>query len=260
MSGEYDLDPELARELFLRPRQARVQVPGMVVIDRPDLWQLVTPSFRNGGLNEVAFAQLDEAGADAAIDAAIDEYRRRGIRFRWAVIPGSRPADLADRLAARGLERVDARGMTRPTTPAIAAPPAAAGIEVTLAQDLAGIDRFTEVMSAGWSVDPGPFGDYHRRAIADSPRYRFWVAALEGRPVGAGAAIHFERSSFLIGAVVLPEARGRGVYRALIAARLADAAACGIGLATVHALARSSAPILEGLGFEAVADFPIFHG
>jgi GNAT superfamily N-acetyltransferase len=46
--------------------------------------------------------------------------------------------------------------------------------------------------------------------------------------------------------------RGRGAYRALLAARLARLRALGIGLATTHAREHSSAPILERLGFETV--------
>ena len=56
----------------------------------------------------------------------------------------------------------------------------------------------------------------------------------------------------LIGAVVLPEFRGRGVYRALIGARARDTLAGGRTLLTCQARAQTSAPILLGLGFHEV--------
>ena len=48
---------------------------------------------------------------------------------------------------------------------------------------------------------------------------------------------------------MLPEARGKGAYQALVDARLRYAAAQGIPLATSQAKADTSAPILERLGF-----------
>jgi GNAT superfamily N-acetyltransferase len=47
---------------------------------------------------------------------------------------------------------------------------------------------------------------------------------------------------------VVPAFRGRGIYRALVRARLAHAAAEGATLALVHAEPTSS-PILQRLGF-----------
>jgi GNAT superfamily N-acetyltransferase len=55
-------------------------------------------------------------------------------------------------------------------------------------------------------------------------------------------------AAYLIGGVVLPELRGRGVYRALVRARL-EAVRGRLSLATTHAREATSAPILERLGF-----------
>lgn len=56
----------------------------------------------------------------------------------------------------------------------------------------------------------------------------------------------------LSGAAVLPTARGRGVYRALIVHRWRDAVERGTPALTVQAGAMST-PILEQLGFVTVA-------
>src|SRR5690606_31002555 len=86
---------------------------GTEVIERPGWLQLITPSFRLGGLNEVVYAQLDEHDADAVIDAAIARYRELGLRFRWTVTPECRPADLATRLEQRGFVRIELVAMVR---------------------------------------------------------------------------------------------------------------------------------------------------
>ena len=68
----------------------------------------------------------------------------------------------------------------------------------------------------------------------------------------------FERSAYLVGGVVLPAFRGRGVYRALIAARLRHARAAGVAVVTTQARAATSAPILARLGFVALVECESF--
>lgn len=53
----------------------------------------------------------------------------------------------------------------------------------------------------------------------------------------------------LFGAGVIPEFRGRGAYRGLLAARLDDARDRGATLALVHARSGTSGPILCRVGF-----------
>lgn len=57
---------------------------------------------------------------------------------------------------------------------------------------------------------------------------------------------------YLVGGLVAPEVRGRGIYRALVAARLAFLRERGMPLAITHARDATSAPMLEHLGFGTV--------
>jgi ribosomal protein S18 acetylase RimI-like enzyme len=254
-------EAEFLEEVFAAPRTASLPVPDTRRIERPGWVQLITPSFRTGGLNEVAFSALTDDEADAVIDATIAEYRALGIVFRWAVPPGSAPADLGARLVRRGLIESWGRGMARSTAaePEPAAAAAASAIRVDEVTDAAGAAAFTRVMAAGWSVDPAPLYLAHERLIADPDRrQRLFLASVDGEPAGAAGYVAFPRSAYLLGAVVLPHLRGRGVYRALARARLADARARGIALATCHARESTSAPILERLGFATIRRFAIY--
>ena len=58
---------------------------------------------------------------------------------------------------------------------------------------------------------------------------------------------------------MLPAMRGRGVYRALIAARLRQALAAGIAVATTQARAGTSAPILARLGFVTLTEIEFYR-
>ncbi len=94
---------DLLEEVIVTPRQAFPRLPDLQVIERPGWLQILTPSIKTGGLNEVIYSLLDERSADATIDAAIAMYRNLGLKARWNAGPGSGPADLSERLERRGL-------------------------------------------------------------------------------------------------------------------------------------------------------------
>jgi GNAT superfamily N-acetyltransferase len=250
---------ELLHEALVRPRDGFVRFEGMRVVRRPGWSQLITPMFRQGGFNEVSLARLEPAGADDVIAATIAEYDALGIRFRWTVGPDSAPPDLGVRLAAQGLvgERVvmmaaaiDEVLARLSVDPAIRIEPVTAG----------NVEDHVTVSAAGWSCDPGPLRFYQGVLQADAGgRHHGCVAYVEGVAAGIGNHVRFERSAYLIGGVVLPEFRGRGVYRALIAARLRHARDAGLAVVTTQARAATSAPILARLGFVALTECETYH-
>ncbi|MEZ4297887.1 MAG: GNAT family N-acetyltransferase, partial [Polyangiaceae bacterium] len=129
--------------------------------------------------------------------------------------------------------------------------------EVTLAN----VDDFTEVMARGWDSDPAALDPMHRRMLTDpASRCRLFLARHEGTPAAASAYTALDRSAYLMGAVTLSSFRGRGLYRALVSARLSHAAAGGLALATSVAMESTSAPILAALGFERVCSILSYTG
>lgn len=251
-------DQTLLDEVLVCPRRAFVPMPGLRVVERPGWHQLVAPWLKDGGLNGVSLSVLDAGEADAVIDATIAEYRALGVRFRWSVPPGSAPADLGERLAQRGLERQVVVGMARRTDDLLEAAPA--GVEV-VEVGRERVEDFTRVSARAWACAPGPFGAVIRASVEQpAPSVHLYLASLDGEPLGAASSQFFPRSVYLFGGVVSPEARGRGLYRALVAARLRDAAARGIGVATTQALEQTSAPLLAHMGFVPVCRFSVYHG
>ncbi|WP_244932280.1 GNAT family N-acetyltransferase [Nocardioides sp. W7] len=81
------------------------------------------------------------------------------------------------------------------------------------------------------------------------------VAYLDGRPIGTGGLTLADgeegRVARLWGAGVVPEARGRGGYRAVLAARLQYAVAHDAEFALVKGRVETSGPILRRAGFTA---------
>lgn len=245
---------EILAEIVERPREAYVPLPDLQVIERPGWRQLVTPSFKHGGFNEVSFARLADAEADAVIDATIAHYAALGCKFVWRVGPDSAPADLPDRLARRGLVHVVSCGMARTTELPGAGDPRITVDEV----DAATVGVYTRTMAEGWDMDPGPLATANELVVRSRGRHHLFLARYDGEPAATAGAVVFERSIYLLGGVTLPRYRGRGLYGALVAARLTHARARGVALATSHAIAATSAPILERLGFETLCRYDNF--
>lgn len=238
------------REVVVTPRRAFVALPDMTVIDRDDWCQITTPSFRQGGFNEISLARNVD---DHAIARAIAGYRDAGIVFRWTVGPDS-DADLAARLEAAGLAPATSLGMACATDATLADVPPIEIVRV----DAATLEIYTTLMAEGWRVDRAPVAVANTIALAD-PRHAMYLAIVDGEPAGVAACVWFDASAYLLGAIVREQFRRRGIYRALVAARLADARARGIVLATSHARVDTSAPQLARLGFHEVCRFTVLR-
>jgi GNAT superfamily N-acetyltransferase len=76
------------------------------------------------------------------------------------------------------------------------------------------------------------------------------VAYLDGRPVGTGGLSLVDGVARLWGGAVREEARGRGVYRAILSERMRRGVEGGATMALVKGRVETSGPILRRAGFE----------
>jgi GNAT superfamily N-acetyltransferase len=174
----------------------------------------------------------------------------------WELGESCTPADLVERLAALGIvpdkgEPV-AIGMVLESGDEMPEPPGA------LARRIESIDELVLARR----IQDEAFGDTlseevgYAQAEADFAREgidgAMFLAFLDGEPVAAGYASYTPLGLLLFGGATLPSARGRGAYRALVAARAREAAARGTPVLVTHA-GKMSRPILERLGFRRVA-------
>jgi GNAT superfamily N-acetyltransferase len=116
--------------------------------------------------------------------------------------------------------------------------------------------RIAAMQSAVWGQDWNWLGEHLISQIAAAGDGIAVVAAEAGDDVVSSAWAAFFGSgagSFarLLGGSTLPQWRGRGIYRALVAVRAQRAAARGVEYLQVEA-SGDSAPILRRLGFRAV--------
>jgi Acetyltransferase (GNAT) family len=221
------------------------------LIERPGWRQIVTPS-ATGYLNEVSVAQLAPEDAERAIDGAIADYRAHGLATKWYVGPSSRPADLGERLARRGFESWDVRAMGLETDRPLAPPSDIDVVEVGEPE----LEGYLDTSMRGWAIDDEQRTverDAHLFEITKRPQTaHFFAARIAGANVGTAGIFLRDGFGYLVGGQVLESARGRGAYRALVAARLAFLRARGDGYAVTLARESTSAPLLERLGFETI--------
>lgn len=246
-------------------------VAGVTLIDEPDrlLWSSPVAS---PYANKVVRVALGEDDAARRVDEIIVWYRSQGRPFSWWVGPSSRPASLPALLEARGLKLLDryegvallldgafhggTAGATEPSP----------GVTVAPVEDEAGARAMVRVNARVWGYPP----EAEDRLVAERleylrlPRRRggYLLAYVDGEVAGT-ASYRFSgdgRAVYLVGAATLPEYRGRGVFRTLVAWRVRQARARGCQVAACLAREGTSAPILRRLGFARYFTMPVYTG
>jgi GNAT superfamily N-acetyltransferase len=230
-----------------------------ILTDRYCLLLGPVPSFTS-----VSRLRIDPDDVAEVIHEVRGHVSERGHReAMWWVGSSATPADLVDRLRTHGLVPDDRPGSEAHATSLVLdhEPPAVEGIEARRVRDF---DEFTianRIAAEAFGATPEDAAQWEAIAeqrweadrAGDAPRT--YIAYLDGRAVGAARAVldAGDPAVLMIGGAVLPAARGRGVYRALVRARWDDAVEAGIPALCTHAGAMSR-PILERLGFHAVAE------
>lgn len=193
-----------------------------------------------------------------ALEIVLDRARGYGLPKLWWMVRLDSPPGVGELLAARGAtldETLDvlARDLSG-GAPEL--PPPAAQVELRWAAEPVttrdGLAVGAEVF--GGSVAPDDrIESESKRVAADIPAGKGGtvVAYVGGVPVGCGAVTMTDDgvARLWFGAVV-ESARGQGVYRALLAARLAYAARHGATMGLVKGRTETSGPILRRAGFE----------
>jgi ribosomal protein S18 acetylase RimI-like enzyme len=177
--------------------------------------------------------------------------------FEWKTRGHDWPPDLGDRLEAHGLVPEELETVMVGEATALA-------VDVALPDGLTvrRVDELPErdaVVSAAAEMQRDVFGggpspeEVLDRLVRLGAVEQFWVAEAEGRVVSAGRLDFVEGTEFagLWGGATLPEWRGRGIYRALTAARARSALADGVRYLQSDC-SPMSRPILERSGLVAV--------
>jgi hypothetical protein len=170
----------------------------------------------------------------------------------WEVGTHATPDDLVEQLLARGLVDDEptplAVGMVLTEPPAHPDLPVEVRIAQTDEERLAAARIAAIAFGGPIATEPPP--------PSDDPNNLVYLAYVDGEPVARGSGSFSQYCGSLFGGATLPEARGRGAYRALVAARWRDAVERGTPVLVTQA-SPMSRPILKQLGFREVCEIRI---
>jgi len=209
--------------------------------------------------NLVGVATLTEQNADAVIAQVQAFFAKRHHRVGWWLNPSSTPGDLVIRLEAAGFSKVveQAGQVLTNMERAIKVNPVVTVRQATQADR----DDLIRLYATAYPL-PEELAAVITDVLPLAAGGRHYLAFLNGveRPVSVASMFPFPKSTIAVmqGAATLSEYRGKGVYTALMAKRLADARALDMEAAILQADRRTSAPICANLGFEEVCSIDLY--
>jgi GNAT superfamily N-acetyltransferase len=237
--------------------------PGIEVVVTPRFQASIQPDFPIAGPNSVGWIRCQAAEAGDVIREARAIFASRHLPFVWTLDPDAQPPDFAEQLAKHGVHPdphgAEAQVMVMSIDSTVEAPPiegleirdALADLETFRMADKAAVEAFEANLPAD-SPESIAMQDRRRLNFRAEGNRHLLLAMVEGEPAGAaGMGVYPPAAAILQGGAVRPKFRGRGIYRALVAARQEIARRAEVDGLTVWG-GDMSAPILAGLGFEKV--------
>ena len=247
----------MIRELAENPNVHQPLSAGRELVIDPDGRFAIYLSTGTGPHN--ATVQRVRLEADEVVPVV--EEIREGLRARgrtgaeWELGESCTPPDLVGRLAALGIlpdeDDPVALGMVLPAGTEIVVPPGTSARPVASVDELVTARRIQHEAFGG-RAEEVEFAQAEADFATEGRDGSTFLAFVDGEPVAAAYASYTPFGILLFGGATLPSARGRGAYRALVAARAGTAASRGM-LAVVPGAGQMSRPILERLGFTSVA-------
>ncbi len=239
--------------LYDEQLRTEAETPSAISVDLLGPLRLAT---FDGGQGFITYRDLGGADADAIerlVPAALDHYRDNPAigRVEWKTRGHDHAPGLHEALIRNGFAPDDPESIMIGAAAALAVEvPLPAGVtvrRVTAEQDV----RAMSAMSDEAFGEPASteMADALLRRLEAGTGLELWVAEADGRMVGAGRLELVADSDFagLWGGAVLEPWRGRGIYRALTAARARTALAAGKTLMNSDST-EYSRPILERSG------------
>jgi len=212
-------------------------------------------------LNSVSVARFTTETVEAGIDEVVAWFAGLGMPFTWWLGPDSTPADLGDRLVRRGfvpeIEEIPGMALLLADLPDESPP---AGVAIERVVDAATFSQVSRVVVEGFEAPLELVSAIERfGAVGFEPTnpQRTFLARLDGRSVGTALAVRAGEVLGIFNVATIPDARGRGVGRAVTLAALRDGAAAGCTMAVLQS-SDMGHPVYERIGFRDFATYRLY--
>jgi ribosomal protein S18 acetylase RimI-like enzyme len=216
------------------------------------------PDYFDHPLELLRFNPADESGPAlaTAVETVLERARQSGLPDLYWWVKLDSPPEVADLLLARGAsadETLDVLAVDlRPGPPELLPP--VRDVVLRWATEVATHRDGTQVGVTVFGGSMPPEERLAGEAKRDGATVKagdggMVVAYVDGAPVGSAGVSMADGVARLWGGAVLEAARGQGVYRALLAARLKYGVAHGATMGLVKGRVDTSGPILRQAGF-----------
>lgn len=228
--------------------RARPSASGTVAERDGDVVRLV------GDFNFISSWDLTARTARAAVAGQAAYFRSRGEELIWRVYEHDEPTELSAHLAEQGFEPTDSGTLMFFDLKRDLPVQQDAEVEVRRVRTLKDLDGFVSASDQAFEDDVASRRrEAYAKALTDA-NLALFVACIAGQAVASARLELAPGRSFgqLFGGGVTPAHRKRGLYRALVAARVGEAKRRGLRYLSTEAR-DTSRPILERLGFTPIA-------
>ena len=242
---------------------------GIKLVEIPGIKGFISP-VNSEGMNHVGLASLTSENVEETIKKVVDLFNTEKKSFSWIVGPSSTPKDLSERLIKSGFHSLDETkgfGMAMSTSYEINEINNKFSVEeISLDVLENNLEMIVDSFGESLTVEGAEVIVNGMKLLDSTKRYRGQIKAYlavendTGKKVGFSFMVMDREDKYAIldGSAVLPSYRGKGIYRNMVSKRLEDARANGIEFLIIHALARTSAPICERIGFKRVCKFDLY--
>ncbi|GAB3745048.1 GNAT family N-acetyltransferase [Microlunatus parietis] len=249
------MNDENARLLAAYDRQLRTsaEAQGALALNRLGPLWLVKNA---GGRGFITYRDLDGADADGVrklVAAAVDHYRADPAitTVEWKTRGHDHAPELHESLLEHGFTPEEPESIMIGDAAALAVDvPLPDGVALHRVEDEAGLRKFCELEAVVFGIDAEPLRQALQERLAQDDLLEVWIAEADGVAVSGGRLEPVPGTEFagIWGGATRPGWRGRGIYRALTAARARSAIRLGRTMINSDST-EGSRPILERYGF-----------
>jgi GNAT superfamily N-acetyltransferase len=225
--------------------------PGVTLEETP-AWIRTYSATRYRLCNAIMRTRLTADKLDTHIDEAIECSRVLNTPLLWWIEPHSSPADLGERLAARGFVHTQsfpgmAIDLRRLNAPAVLPD----GVQIAAVQDEVALREWCTACVAGFEMPVYPqnyFESFRDTGFGGDAPTQLFLARLHGQPVASAMLFKEAGIAGLYNVGTIPSARGLGIGRAITLAAMDAGRQDGCHLATLYA-SKLGVNIYRQLGF-----------
>jgi hypothetical protein len=211
--------------------------------------------------NVVFKARLKPDIADSIIESVIARARDRGVPLRWYVGKNSKPADLNKHLESSGFVPDRPAPMMAVDLMTLETEKRFEGLEIAEMRDKNAMAVWSDTCSRGFGGMPQSANQMLKWLcfiLEHNLPMRFFLASYHGVPVATSQLLTAEGVAGIDRVAVLPEARNRGIGRAITMFPLLLAREMGYRIGTLQA-SEMGERLYRSMGFKKCGELTSYH-